>query len=99
MEDGRVGTRGLFAAPPVETEHNPALGYAILPLPLMEGRIVQEQMKKTKAVICSHVQVHFYCFLLCFPWASPYIITIPPFLQSGQWIYIVTVHYVEIVHA
>jgi hypothetical protein len=64
MEDGRVGTRGLFAAPPVETEHNPVLGYAIFLLPLMEGRIVQDQMKKTKAVICSHVQVYFYCLIV-----------------------------------
>jgi hypothetical protein len=41
----------------------------------------------------------YYCKLLCFLLASPYIITIPPFSHSVQWFYIVTVHYAEIVHA
>jgi hypothetical protein len=41
----------------------------------------------------------WYHLLLCFLLASPYIVTIPPFSHSVQWIYIATVHYAEIVHA
>jgi hypothetical protein len=60
MEGGRVGTCGLHAAPPVEMGHKPGLGYVILPLPLLEGRIVQGRMKRIPDVIYSLVQVHNY---------------------------------------
>jgi hypothetical protein len=50
MEDSRVGTRGLYAAPQVKLEHSPALDHTMLTHLLMEEQVVPGRMQTTDIV-------------------------------------------------